>query len=105
MNLDKYNALSPEKKKWLDAAGAKTEIESQAAFKKLIAAEYDFLKSKGMKETQMNADDAQNIEKYWNDGLWTIARATSGAAAQEIYNLIEKTGMSNLNTGFAEQSK
>ena len=94
MNLDKYNALSPEKKKWLDEAGAKTEVEAQAEFDKLIIAEIAFLKSKGMKETNMHADDAKNIEKYWNDGLWTMAKATSGAAGQDIYNLALKTGMS-----------
>lgn len=94
MNLDKYNALSPEKKKWLDEAGAKTEVEAQAEFEKLIVAEIAFLKSKGMKETNMHADDAKNIEKYWNDGLWTMAKATSGAAGQDIYNLAVKTGMS-----------
>lgn len=94
MNLDKYNALSPEKKKWLDEAGAKTEIEAQAEFDQLIIAEIAFLKSKGMNVTNMHADDAKNIEKYWNDGLWTMAKATSGAAGQDIYNLAVKTGMS-----------
>lgn len=94
MNLDKYNALSPEKKKWLDDAGKKTEIEAQASFDKLIIEEIAFLKTKGMKETNMNADDAKNIDKYWNDGLWTMAKATSGAAGQDIYTLALKTGMS-----------
>lgn len=93
MNLDKYNALSPEKKKWLDEAGKKTEIEAQAYFSGLIKDEIAFLKTKGMKETSMHADDAKNIEKYWNDGLWTMAKATSGVAGQEIYQLAVKTGM------------
>lgn len=93
MNLKKYNALSPQKKKWLDDAGKKTEIEAQAYFSGLIKDEIAFLKANGMKETRMNADDAKNIEKYWNDGLWSMAKATSGAAGQEIYTLAVKTGM------------
>lgn len=93
MNLEKYNALSPEKKKWLDDAGKKTELEAQAYFSGLIQDEIAFLKTKGMKETSMHSDDAKNIEKYWNDGLWTMAKATSGVAGQEIYKLAVKTGM------------
>ncbi len=93
MNLEKYNALSPEKKKWLDDAGKKTELEAQAYFAGLIEDEIAFLKTKGMKETSMNSDDAKNIEKYWNDGLWNMAKATSGAAGQEIYKLAVETGM------------
>lgn len=93
MNLDKYNALSPEKKKWFDDAGAKTEIEAQAEFQKLIAAELAFLKEQGMSETKLNVDDAKNIEKYWSDGLWTMAKATTGVAGQELYDLAIKTGM------------
>jgi len=93
MNLDKYNALSAEKKKWLDDAGKQTELDAQAFFANLIVEEVAFLKSKGMKETNMHADDAKNIEKYWNDGLWSMAKATSGVAGQEFYDLALKTGM------------
>ncbi|NIQ92796.1 MAG: hypothetical protein GWN87_00210 [Desulfuromonadales bacterium] len=93
MNLDKYNSLSPEKRKWLDEAGRKTEIEAQAYFSGLIKDEIAFLKTKGMKETQMHSDDAENIEKYWNDGLWTMAKSTSGVAGQEIHDLALETGM------------
>jgi len=93
MNLDKYNALSPDMKKALDEAGRKTEIEAQAYFSGLIEDEIAFLKTKGMQETRLHSEDAKNIEKYWNDGLWTMAKATSGAAGQEIYKLAVNTGM------------
>ena len=93
MNLKKYNALTPEQRKWIDEAGKQTELDSQAFFNKLIEEEFAFLKSKGMKETNMHADDTKMVEKYWNDGLWAMAKATSGVAGQEFQDLALKTGM------------
>lgn len=94
MNLDKYNALSPEERKWIDEAGKKTELDSDAFFKKLINDEFAFLKSAGMKETNMSADDAKNVEKYWNEGLWKMAQQTNAESAKRFEELVKKTGMS-----------
>jgi TRAP-type C4-dicarboxylate transport system substrate-binding protein len=93
MNLQKYNALPPEQKKWIDEAGKQTELDSDAFFKKLIDEESKFLQSKGMKITNMNADDAKNVEKYWNKGLFDMAQKTSGASAKAFENLASQKGM------------
>jgi len=94
MNLDKYNSLSPEERKWIDEAGRKTELDSDAFFKKLIADEIDYLKSKGMKETYMSADDAKSVENYWNEGLWKMAQQTDAKAGQQFEALVMQKGMS-----------
>lgn len=93
MNLAKYKSLSPEKQKWIDEAGKKTELDSQEFFNKLIQDEFAYLKSQGMKETNLHPEDAKSIEKFWNDGLWAMAKATSGAAGQEFQDLCLKAGM------------
>lgn len=93
MNLKKYNALTPEQKKWIDEAGRKTELDSLAFFKASIAEEIADLKKKGMKVTEMHPDDAALIEKYWNDGLWEMAKATTGAAGQQFHDLALKKEM------------
>lgn len=93
MNLKKYNSLTPEQRKWIDEAGRKTELDSDAFFKKLIDEEMEFLKSKGMKETIMSAEDAKNVEKYWNDGLWKMAQQTSGDAGKKFQELAVQKGM------------
>jgi TRAP-type C4-dicarboxylate transport system substrate-binding protein len=93
MNLKKYNSLPPEQRKWIDEAGKQTELDSDAFFKKMIDGEMAFLKSKGMKVTNMNADDAKNVEKYWNEGLFKMAEQTSGASAKTFQQLAVKKGM------------
>lgn len=93
MNLKKYNALPAEQKKWIDEAGRKTELDSLEYFKKQIADENAYLKAQGMKVTEMHPDDAANIEKFWNDGLWEIAKSTTGEAGKQFHDLAVKTGM------------
>ena len=93
MNLDKYNKLSAKEKAWITEAGVKTEQDSVAFFNNLIEEETAYLKGAGMKVTNMHPEDAANIEKYWNDGLWKIAKSTTGAAGQAFYDLSIKTGM------------
>ncbi len=94
MNLDKYNSLTAEEKKWIDEAGKKTELDSDAFFKKLIDEEIAFLKGAGMKETNLSADDAKNVEKYWNEGLWKMSQQASADAGKKFEELVAKAGMS-----------
>ncbi len=93
MNLNKYNALTAEQKGWLNEAGRKAELESVTFFNALIEKETAELKALGMKETKLHPDDAAMIEKYWNDGLWEIAKSTTGAAGKAFYDLAVKTNM------------
>ncbi len=93
MNLKKYNALTPEQKKWMDEAGRKTELDSLEFFNKRIAEEVEYLKSVGMEVTRMHEDDAEMVEKYWNDGLWQMAKETTGEAGQQFHDLALEAGM------------
>ncbi|WP_302504399.1 TRAP transporter substrate-binding protein DctP [Geoalkalibacter halelectricus] len=93
MNLRKYNSLTPEQRAWIDEAGRKTELDSLAFFQELIAEEVAELKSMGMKITEMHPNDAAMVEKYWNDGLWEMAKASTGAAGKKFHELALETGM------------
>lgn len=93
MNLKKYNKLSDQQKAWIAEAGVKTEQDSLNFFNNLIAEETAYLLNAGMEKTAMHPDDAANIEKYWNDGLWKMAKSTTGATGQAFYDLAVKTGM------------
>ena len=57
MNLEKYKALSPEKRQALDQAGAQTELDAMQYFKDKKEAEQKELIKLGLKETQMKAED------------------------------------------------
>jgi TRAP-type C4-dicarboxylate transport system substrate-binding protein len=93
MNLAKYNSLTPKERTWIDEAGKKTELDSDAFFKAMIDEEIAYLKGEGMKETVMSPEDAKNVEKYWNEGLWKMAQQTSGDAGKKFQALALQTGM------------
>lgn len=93
MNLDKYNSLSADERKWLDEAGKKTELDSLAFFNGKIDSEIKFLEDKGMKYTQMNADDAKMVNVYFNDGIVEMAQKLVGDKALEFKKLAEQKGM------------
>ena len=93
MNLNKYNSLSADEQKWLDEAGKKTELDSLAFFNGKIDSEIKYLESKGMKYTQMNADDAKMVNQYFNDGIVEMSQKLVGDEALEFKKLAEQKGM------------
>jgi len=93
MNLDKYNSLSADERKWLDAAGKKTELDSLAFFNGKIDSEIKYLEDKGMKYTQMNADDAKMVNTYFNDGIVEMSQKLVGDEALNFKKMAEQKGM------------
>ncbi len=93
MNLDKYNALSDQEKAWLHEAAKKTEFDSIAYYKALGDTEITALKAGGMKETWLSKADAENVEKYWNDGVWAMAIDKSGKVAKDFKKLAIAQGL------------
>lgn len=93
MNLDKYNSLSAEEKKWIDEAGKKTELDSLAFFNARVEEEIKYLESKGMKYTQLNAEDAKKVNVYFNDGLVAMSQKLVGEEALAFKKLAEQKGM------------
>ena len=93
MNLDKYNSLPPEQQRWIDEAGRKTELDSLEFFNNLIEEEIAFLQNQGMKVTNMHPEDKEQVEIYWNNGLWDMAKQSSPAAGPKFRELAIEKGM------------
>jgi hypothetical protein len=41
----------------------------------------------------LSKDDAANVEKYWNDGVWAMAIAKSGKVAKDFKKLAIAQGL------------
>ncbi len=93
MNLDKYNSLSAEERKWIDEAGKKTELDSLAFFKERIEGEIEYLEDSGMGYTQMSADDAKKVNNYFNNGLVAMSEKLVGDKALKFKEMAEQKGM------------
>jgi len=93
MNLDKYNSLPPEQQRWIDEAGKKTELDSLEFFNNLVEEEIAFLQNQGMKVTNMHPEDKEQVEIYWNNGLWDMAKQSSAAAGPKFRELAIEKGM------------
>lgn len=93
MNLDKYNSMTAEQRRWIDEAGKKTELDSLGFFNNLVEEEIEYLKEYGMKVTEMHPDDREMVEKYWNNGLWEMAKEASPESGPKFRQLCLDKGM------------
>ncbi len=93
MNLDTYNSLSEQEKQWMDQAAVKSEKESLAFFQHQHTAEVAELKALGMKETQLNAEDAQKMDKIFSDTIWAVSEKKSGQIIKDLHTLALDKGM------------
>lgn len=93
MNLNKYNSLSAEERKWIDEAGKQTELDSLKFFAERIDSEVKYLEEKGMGYTEMNADDAKVVNNYFNDGLVKMSQKLVGDEALAFKQMAEEKGM------------
>jgi TRAP-type mannitol/chloroaromatic compound transport system substrate-binding protein len=80
MNRTAWQKLDAATQKIFLDIGRKIETETGIEFDKLIAAEMDELKKRGVQETSLGRSKAE-IEKLWSDGVWQVA--VSGPAKQD----------------------
>lgn len=93
MNLKKFNALSPQEQAWVIEAGKKTELDSVKFFNERVDSEIKYLESKGMGYTQMSAEDAKNVNIYFNKGLVEMSHKLVGNEAEAFEKLAADKGM------------
>ncbi len=93
MNLEKYEALTPEERAMIDRAGARTERDAVDYFRSHKQEEFGYLKGQGLQETQMAPEDAARIENIFRDTVWTIAKEKSGAPVRELRELARSQGL------------
>ena len=73
MNLDAWNALTPEEQKAVDRAAARLEATSVVRFDVLAEEEKNALIEKGMKLTQFPAAEAERLNALFSEGVWKVA--------------------------------
>lgn len=93
MNLDAWNALDAGTQEILLEAGRELEIEAQAHFDELQAAEYDWLLANGMTLTSFADSEASEFERLWAEGVWEVATEVSGDDARNLRELAKSNGM------------
>lgn len=93
MNLDAWNALSDDDKTTLEKAGRQLEIESIARFDKLIEEEKAALLDLGMEMTEFPPEEAAQLDKLFNDGVWQQGMDKDPKPVGELRELAEKAGL------------
>ena len=93
MNLEKYNNLTDQEKKWIESAAVKSEIDAMELFKITHENEVAELKAKGMKETRLQVEDARKMDHIFSGTIWTVAEKKSGRMIKELRKLAEAKGM------------
>ena len=93
MNLKAWNALPKAHQEVLTAQAVQLETETIARFDQLIQEELVELKKRGMQETRFDAADVPQLEAWWADGLWELAKAKNGAVADQMRSLVKAAGL------------
>jgi len=84
INRSKWDALDEATRGYLTQAAIKTEKEVLAEMERLSIEELKKLQEGGLKITNMNANEAQNINRWWNEGLWGIAEKSQADWVKRI---------------------
>ena len=93
MNLKAWTALSPDQQRMYSDEAMKLELASVNRFDALAAEELIELKKRGMQESAFAPADASRLEELWSNGVWEVARAKNGAAADEMRAIAQKAGL------------
>ncbi|MEM6464180.1 MAG: TRAP transporter substrate-binding protein DctP [Pseudomonadota bacterium] len=95
MNLDAWNALSPEEQESVERAAIRLEADSIARFDALAAQEKEDLLDLGMKMTSFSDGEAAQFESLWSNGVWSIAEKGDPEKAAGLRDLARKAGLSD----------
>ncbi|MFN3937708.1 MAG: TRAP transporter substrate-binding protein DctP [Gemmobacter sp.] len=93
INLDRWNALSPEHQAVLVRAAEEIEIEGRAKFEELWAAEEKAMIEAGLAITEFDADTAARIEGIFAEGVWRQVEARAGEDGVRMHALAREKGI------------
>ncbi|MEM9013086.1 MAG: TRAP transporter substrate-binding protein DctP [Pseudomonadota bacterium] len=95
MNLEAWEALSPEEQAGLERAARRLETESIARFDALAAAETEALLELGMQMTAFSPAEAAEFESLWSNGVWSVAEAGDAETVAGLRALAREAGLSD----------
>lgn len=93
MNLDAWNKLSAEDQNVILDVSKEVEDSWFAVAPSIWAEEEKQLLEKGMKITEMGAEQQAKVRDAWSAGLWALASEKAPAAAKEMRELAVSKGL------------
>lgn len=94
INMGKWKKLKKDEQSILLAAGKMTELEMPWIGDQLQAKEDATLAAKGVKITQVPADQIPAMKKAFSDGLWALGEKCCGEDSKKMRALAVKAGLS-----------
>lgn len=95
MNLDAWNALSEEDQKAILEVAKKIEDAWYVEAPKVWKAEEEELLKRGMKVTEMGAEQKAKVKEAWAKGLWAMAEEENPEATKEFYDFARSKGLAD----------
>src|SRR5699024_9292391 len=93
MNLDSWNALSPEEQEALTEAILEIEIEGRQAFEDLWATEDEAMQEAGLEITEFGPEVAPKVNALFAEGVWRQVIKHTGEDAEAFYELAKEQGL------------
>lgn len=93
MNLDKWNSLTPEQQKMIEAAGRRFEEECYAVVAEVAARDEAALLAGGTAIVTLNDKAASEINSYYNQSLWDQAIANGGDDVARLVDFIKSNDL------------
>lgn len=93
MNLDSWNALSPEEQEALTEAILEIEIKGRQAFEDLWAAEDKAMQEAGLEITEFGPEVAPKVNTLFAEGVWRQVIKHTGEDAEAFYELAKEQGL------------
>lgn len=91
MNLDSWNALSPEAQEMMIETARELEIEGREHFETLWAEEDAEMQEKGLEITEFGSDVAPRVDAIFAAGVWKQVEESAGDQGRELHELaVEK---------------
>lgn len=93
INLDRWNALSPEHQEVLTQAAIEIEIEGRERFVELWDEENQAMIDAGLAITEFDAQSAAQVEALFAEGVWRQVESRAGADGTRMRELAVEQGL------------
>lgn len=93
MNLDAWNALSPEQQQAIEEAAKEVEIEGRAEFEQLWSKEDEDMQKAGLAITEFGPEVAPKVNAMFSAGVWKQVRERAGADGEAFHKLAVEKGL------------
>jgi TRAP-type C4-dicarboxylate transport system substrate-binding protein len=93
MNLDAWNALSPDDRKIIMTVAREVEESWYKISPVVFKREEDALLAKGVQITEMGPSQKAKLRQTWMNGLWAVGMQANRASTQAVRDFAESKGL------------